>query len=946
MRFDGVRSAVFDSANTPALQNGLITSLYEDSHGVLWIGHETGHLTRLTRGTFESVVLGLKWPGGNIESITADQEGDVWLLNDSGVLFRLRDGETNQVPGGASATRKVGLTRASNGRIWIVSNGNISFLDRGQITRFIFSDNSPSDYVERLLPAHDGGLWILANQRLRKWKENRWVTELDIGGRSPGTISVLLETAGGRVLAGTLREGLFLFRPGAPPLRFTRTDGLSHDWVRALCEDHEGNLWVGTSAGLDGLRRRKVQMLSPPDEWEGCSVLSFALEPHGSAWIGTEGAGLYHFSGEEWKSFSEVNGLSNLYVWSVLRRHSGELCVGTFGGGLLVNQGDRFESSGDLGKITAPVVALYEGRNGELWIGTTIGLYRYEGGRLSWFAGKDRLAFPDVRAITETAEGALWFGMSGGGLGNLKDGKLKQFRKSDGLGSDLVVCLYAETDGTLWIGTSDHGLTRFREGRFATITTAQGLPSSIITHLVADDGGNLWMGSHRGILRASLLDLNRCADGAASSVQFLAYGRAEGLASQACSGGFQPGAVKGTDGRIWFPTSKGLAIVDPKDVTTNAIPPPVVIEELLVDDKPVQSVHTGDSDRKSRSAAAAIEIAPGNHRFQVRYTGLSFVSPEKVQFKYILEGLEDQWREAGSERFADYSYLRPGDYTFRVTAANNDGVWNDIGASLSFRVLPFLWQTWWFQAVSLSVGAGAVGSGALWASRRRVRLKLEQLERQRALERERARIARDIHDDLGASLTRITMLSQSVRSEVEDRKETAEEVDHIYLTARELTRAMDEIVWAVNPRHDTLDSLVTYLGRFAQQFLSAAGIRCRLDVPVNLPAWALTSEVRHNVFLAFKEALHNVLQHARATEVRVSVELQSGGFKLTIADNGCGFDTPAAKLNSTPRFEGTRLSVGNGVYNMRKRLEEVGGRCEWETAPGEGTRVKFWISVH
>jgi signal transduction histidine kinase len=238
-----------------------------------------------------------------------------------------------------------------------------------------------------------------------------------------------------------------------------------------------------------------------------------------------------------------------------------------------------------------------------------------------------------------------------------------------------------------------------------------------------------------------------------------------------------------------------------------------------------------------------------------------------------------------------------------------------------------------------------VGAGALWVSRVRMHRKLEQLERQRALERERARIARDIHDDLGASLTRITMLSQSVRSEVEALPETAADADQIYGTARELTRALDEIVWAVNPRHDTLDSLVTYLGRFAQQFLSAAGIRCRLDVPVNLPPCALTSEVRHNVFLAFKEALHNVLQHARATEVRVSLELQPDGFMLTIADNGCGFDTLVAKLNPAPRLEDARLAVGNGLHNMRKRLEEVGGRCEWETAPGEGTRVKLFIRM-
>ncbi len=943
-RFDGVRFTVFDSGNTPGLQNSLITSLYEDGEGVLWIGHETGHLTRLADGEFRPAPLGQKWPGGNIEAITSDASGDLWLLNDTGLLFRVRDGACVQAPGGASPTRKVELARESDGHVWVVANGLLARLERGRIIPFACAGIQAADFVERVLPSADGGLWVLANQRLRKWKDGRWTAEFATGTPAPGSISVLLETKSGDVLAGTLREGLFLLRTGEPPRHFTRDDGLSHHWVRALCEDQEGNVWIGTGAGFDSLRRRKVEMLNPPDGWQGCAVLSLALEPDGSAWIGTEGAGLYHYDQRHWTTYGEGGGITNPYVWSVLGTRSGELFAGTYGGGLLVKHGSRFGPRAELDTITAPIVSLYEGRHNELWIGTTIGLYRYKSGKLALLAGKDNLAFPDVRAITETPDGTLWLGLSGGGLGCLKEGTLTQYRKTDGVGSDFVVCLYAQSDGTLWLGTSDHGLTRLRDGKFASITTAQGLPSSIITHVVDDGAGNLWLGSHRGILRASLADLNRCADGLAPSVRFLSYGQAEGLSSQTCSGGFQPGAARDAKGRLWFPTAKGLALVDPATVSTNAVPPPVVIEQMLVDGRPI-SLHQAGSQHLARMGPTPLEIPPGNHRFELRYTGLSFVAPEKVHFKYQLEGLEEQWRDVGPERFAEYSYLRPGDYAFHVIAANNDGVWNDTGAVLGFTVLPFFWQTWWFQTGSMTGGAGLIGAAALWISRRRVRLKLEQLERQRALERERARIARDIHDDLGASLTRISMLSQSVRSEIEGQPEAAEDVDRIYSTARELTRAMDEIVWAVNPKHDTLDSLVTYLGRFAQQFLSAASIRCRLDVPVQLPACALTAEVRHNVFLAFKEALHNVLKHAHATEVRVSLEVHPEGFVLVAADNGRGFDPQATQGLARSTGDGTRLLAGNGLQNMKKRLEEIGGRCEWDSAPGEGTRVKLHVHL-
>jgi signal transduction histidine kinase len=503
--------------------------------------------------------------------------------------------------------------------------------------------------------------------------------------------------------------------------------------------------------------------------------------------------------------------------------------------------------------------------------------------------------------------------------------------------------LYPDPDGTLWIGTADNGLCRLRDGKFSTISAVQGMPASIISEIAEDDAGNLWMGSHHGILRASKADLNRCADGALKTIRCLSYGRAEGLATLKCSGGFQPNAAKTADGRLWFPTTKGLAIIDPGNFSTNTVPPPVVIEELSVEGAPLALPSVAGTNASPPSAP--LEIPPGQPRLEIRFTGLSFVAPEKVRFKYRLEGLEDNWLDGGAKRVIQYSYLRPGNYTFRVTACNNDEVWNDKGAAISFTVLPYFWQTWWFKGFCLLAGAAAVAGIAMGATRQRVRRKLELLERQRALERERARIARDIHDDLGASLTRITLLSQSVRAELEDQQTAAGDVDRIYSTARELTRALDEIVWAVNPRHDTLDSLVAYLGRFAQNFLSSANIRCRLDAPLQLPGRAVTAEIRHNLFLAFKEALNNVVKHAHASEVRVSFEFNDGRCTLVVADNGRGFDpkNPAGLQRSSA--DGLRSDSGNGLANMRKRLEEIGGECSWETAPGEGTRVRLSLPL-
>ena len=343
-------SVIYNSGNTPGLQNGLVTSLFESSDGVLWIGHETGQLTRLSNGRFLPVTLPAGWPGGILENITADESRAVWLLNDSGIAFRLQDGRTATVPGGASPVRKVALARSRNGKPWLVCGGQLAVLEHSGIRQRTLEGSAPEDYFERVVPSNDGGLWVLGNGKLRKWRAGQWLTQLEGCPSEPGSVSALIETRSGAVLAGTLRNGLYRFDPDGTMSHFSRTNGLSHDWVRALCEDREGNVWVGTAAGLDGLRARKVQMLSPPDAFAGCGVLSVFIDDSDSAWMGTEGAGLYHYQSGQWSVSTQTEGLSNLFVWSVLETRAKELFVGTWGGGLEQKIGERFKAPGRVGQ--------------------------------------------------------------------------------------------------------------------------------------------------------------------------------------------------------------------------------------------------------------------------------------------------------------------------------------------------------------------------------------------------------------------------------------------------------------------------------------------------------------------------------------------------------------------------------------------------------------------
>jgi signal transduction histidine kinase/ligand-binding sensor domain-containing protein len=935
-RFDGVRFTIFDENNTPAMWSSRVTSLFEAADGALWIGDESGQVTRYQAGRFQAVPFRAAWSGGKIYDIASDEAGDIWLLNESGQLARVRDGLV-LTPEAGTASKLVDMTRSAKGTIWVARDGRVSALEHGQLRPLDLNGTATNNtYVMGIGASRDGGLWVAADGRIRKWKDGKWSEDLGLTPWDTSPVTRWIETQKGVLVAGTADRGLYLLFPdqNEKPLHFDHASGFPSDWVISVCEDREGNLWAGTGGGgLVVLRPNNIQTIAPPDQWQGRVVLSVCPGQDGALWIGTEGAGLYRFQSGVWTNFGSVQGIRNLYIWSLAEDSQGRLWAGSWGGGLFVQNGDRFEFAPGLENITPPMPALLCARAGGLWIGTAMGLLHYQAGSTNWFTENNGQLLRDVRTVAEDRRGAVWFGMAGSGLACLDNQGIRQFRKTDGLSSDFIECLHFDGEGALWIGTFGGGICRFKQGHFAVINREQGLPNSVIGDIEEDGRGFFWMSSHGGIIRASKTELDNCADGKTNAVHCLVYGINDGLPTLECSEGLQPAGCRAPDGRLWFPTSKGLVSVDPQNVKNNPLKPPVLIEGMRVDDRLV----AGETN------APPLKIPPGRHRFEFQYTGLSFVAPEKVWFKYRLNGFETEWVDAGDKRVAVYNYIPPGSYTFQVVACNNDGVWNETGASLPFSVLPYFWQALWFRILAWIVIIAASGGLVWFDTRRRMRRKLERLEWQRAVEHERARIAHDIHDDLGAHLTRITMLSESAIGELDNPARATAGLNQIYDTARELTRAMDEIVWAVNPRHDTLESLASYLEKFAQDLLATAGIRCRLDLPLQFPEWRLTAEVRHNLFLAFKEALHNVVKHSTASEVHIRLAPQTASFKLAIEDNGRGF-TPGTGGKNQPD-DSARIASGNGLENMARRLAEIHGRCDIQSAPGQGTKVIFTVPL-
>ena len=390
------------------------------------------------------------------------------------------------------------------------------------------------------------------------------------------------------------------------------------------------------------------------------------------------------------------------------------------------------------------------------------------------------------------------------------------------------------------------------------------------------------------------------------------------MLSAACTCAFQPSGCVTRDGRLLFPTLKGVAVVRPDGVAAHTPSPPVFIEEVTI-----------GGETHDLSGPATLTAPPGRSRLEIRYTALNFSAPEKVRFRYRMEGLDSDWTDSGTKRVLDYSYLPHGRYRFQAQACNDDGRWSPPSAGVELIIPPHFWQTWWFIGTALF----SSGIGIALAARRLGSIQAQhRLERQRQahlVELERARIARDFHDEIGSCLTHVIVLSELVKGDQAQPKEVEAHATMIGNSARNAVRGLGTIIWAANPRNDTLDSLVQYISQYSYDFFQAAPVTCHLDLPAEVPALPLTAEVRHNLFMIVKEALHNILKHAQASEVRLSLRLQGGVLEIRVQDDGRGFQVDSAAA-----------SRRSGLGNMRHRMEAIGAALAIESSPGGGTTIR------
>jgi ligand-binding sensor domain-containing protein/signal transduction histidine kinase len=928
-RFDGIRFTCFDSKNTPALRNHNVSALAVGLDGSLWVGTYGGGLVHLKDGVFSRLTYTNGLVGNELSCLYPSRDGSLWIGTTKGVSHykseTFQNYTTNQ---GLTFNIVRAISEDGDGNIWVATGEGLNRIKNGVIENLTPASGVPYNSMRALHLDKSNRLWIGWNNGLLCYDQGKFISypfEKELSG---SFVTAVREDVQGIIWAGTY-SGLKRFRDGQF-FNVPNSDGSPFDLINVLFEDRESNIWVGSREGLARLTPRQLFTYTRQQGLTHNNIMSVREDRQGSLWVGTWGGGLNRLKDDKVTVYSTQNGFPHDLILATCEGRDGTLWVGTdFDGGLIkMKDGKVTRYSSRQGLINAAIRVIYEDSASSIWIGTTRGLSCLRNGKFTNYFASDIHAGNSVLAICEDRCGTLWFGTENG-LAFRQNGEFRHFAGS-GLGSSAVLSLYEDSAHDFWIGTEGDGLFRLRDGDLSHYTTKEGLFSNDMFETIEDDLGYFWMSCLKGIWRVSKKELDALDQKQIETVHSVFYGRLDGLLSVQCNGVSKPSGFKSHDGRIWFPTTKGLVLVDPRIKLNDNDPsrpePSVVIEQVITGNG------TLDLALKPPAADSALRIPRGRGDLEIHYTALSLQIPEKNHFRYMLEGADPDWINADTRRVAYYNHLRPGGYRFHVIASNKDGLWNEAGATLALELAPAFWETVWFRSLAVLGLAGALAGSVRYVSVRRLRHKLAALEQQHAIEKERARIAKDIHDDLGASLTQITLLSD--RGDSAAPEELRSNVCKISSTAREIAQSLDEIVWAVNPQHDSLEGLIEYISQSADDFLEDTSIRSRVKLPPALPHCSIPAETRHQFFLAFREALNNAVKHAEASEIQLEVLAEPAEFRIKIADNGIGFDPKKAQVR------------GNGLTNMRKRLEGIGGRFAITSSPGHGTTVNLTISLN
>ena len=911
-QFDGYDFVVFNKENG-ALPSNSVGALWAAKDGSLWIG-TLGGLTRYRNGKFTTFTKkdGLDDP--SVNSITEDPSGAIWVV--AGVYVnRFQDGKfTNYSP-------RQGLPIQALRTVYCGPDGSIYVAGFGGVVRhegnhFVSVFGPLGAIVSSLLEDRHGNLWIGGSSGLLSRSPAGDLRHYTVGDGLPDNyIRAVWEDRDGNLWAGTdaglarLENGRFVSSPLA--------SSHERDWVRCIYEDTEGNLWVGMNSGLNRLRNDLFSMYGAPEGLPSDEPTTVYQDHRGRIWVGFHDSGLVQFvDGKPARVYTQKDGLPSNEIFSIRENRDGDLLIAARGGPSRLHDG-YFVNPVMNDPLHRRVAFDYlQDRNGKLWVASPAGVTELEGNRSRTVIPGGSQLNNDAVVLCETHDGNLWAGTLGDGLWRLdtKD-KKRLFTVADGLSSNQIRSLVEGTDGTLWIGTFGGGLDALRDGRFYHVTARDGLLSDNISHIEDDGHGELWLSTTRGICRVRKQDIWDLVSGKIRVILPVNYGVADGLRSAQCAPGYPTsrGGTRSSDGRLWFPTSRGLAVLDPNDRPRAVATPVVHLLEVAMDGRPTP-------------VAEGEKLEPGNGRMQFRYTGIYLSAPERVRYSYRLEGLDNDWISSVSRRVTNYNSLPHGQYRFTVRAAVPNGPSGE--SSFAFELLPHFYETAWFRYF-----CAALAAAGIWGL---YNLRLRQIRQRFSLVlEERGRLAREIHDTLAQGFVGISSQLDAVAFTLNGHVDLARK--HLELARKMVRHSLTEARRSVmDLRASALEGhdLPAALSEAAHQWTAGTAVQIRVNVAgENRP---LPEETEQHLLRIAQEAVTNAVKHARASQVSIHLEMASGELSLRVADNGRGFEQDEAFSEVGGHF---------GLLGMRERAERLGGELRLHSEPGQGTEVAVTVPI-
>jgi len=849
-----------------------VEALLEDRDGVLWVSTEND-LLRFRSTTQEQIGVAIKLPGTLLSGPLQDRSGSIWFTTQNGVV-RLESGNL-QGPPQEIAKGKSWISEDTNREIWITrSDGSTRRVNEAQLVRRPEIELKMLD-IQTVLRDSNGDTWI-----------------------------------------GTLGQGLVRlrtgFQEGTKVEKYSQSEGLSATRVWCLLEDREHNIWVGTQNGLNRFRDEKIATLTQREGLTSDSVDALAAEPNGTIWASTS-LGVNRIDGEHRDLY-----LKGVTIMGMSADRGNTLWAGTNRGVVRAENGDWRYLPMPVGIQLQNVTVVAEDHENGTWLfDARKGLYRWPGGRITDFSNEPLLRRKSILAARADGRGRVWFGLNEGGVVVFDGSSFHLYSESDGLAGGSVNTVHIDDNATVWIGT-ERGLSRFDGQRFVTWNISNGLPGERVLWVLSDSQGRLWLGYSTGVACVSRSELDRAAQDPLHRVAYSFLDDGDGLKGNPDRGRQSP-AVRASDGKLWFRTSEGVAIIDPQDLTRNVVAPPVHVERLV-------------ADGAAFDASQPVRLRPLTRDIEIDYTALSLAEPRKVRFRYRLDGFDSEWRDVGTRRQAFYTNLGPRAYRFRVLACNNDGVWNESGATLDFDLLPAFYQTRSFVLlcfVVLIILAWGAYRLRVWQVTTQLRERFEERLK------ERTRIAQELHDSLiqdvmGISL-QVEITDELLPADFPARQPVARALALCKSALAAGRRALKDLRSAPMSAAD----LVKSFSQLAKDLTKDSGTK--IDVIVEGRERPLKALAGNDVLQVGRQAVTNAFQHADARRIHVLLSYGEQQLRIRVQDNGRGMSEET--LNS-PR-------AGHyGMAGMQERADRLGGNFSITSRIGEGTEVNLWIPAH